>query len=195
VLDRRPRSTGAASDLPPRLRAGRFGHDVASPGSTPSRTAARLATGDNPEHLNAMAQAKSGDMVSVHYTGRLDDGTVFDSSEGREPLRFEVGSGQVIAGFDEAITGMGEGETKTVRIPSEEAYGERRDELMLEVERSAFPPTIEPEVGQRLQMSQGPGQAAVVTVTDVSAESVRLDANHPLAGEALTFELKLVEIG
>jgi peptidylprolyl isomerase len=119
-----------------------------------------------------MGEARQGDMVSVHYTGRLDDGSVFDTSEGREPLRFEVGSGQVIAGFDEAVTGMGEGRRKTVRIPSEEAYGERRDELMLEVERSAFPPTIEPEVGQRLQMSQGPGQAAVVTVTDVSEESV-----------------------
>jgi peptidylprolyl isomerase len=142
-----------------------------------------------------MAQARTGDMVSVHYTGRLDDGSVFDSSQGREPLRFEVGSGQVIAGFDEAVTGMMAGETKTVRIPSAEAYGERREELMLEVERSAFPSNLQPEVGQRLQMSQGPGQNAIVTVTEVTDESVRLDANHPLAGQALTFELELVEIG
>jgi peptidylprolyl isomerase len=142
-----------------------------------------------------MAQAKAGDIVKVHYTGRLDDGSVFDSSQGRDPLRFEVGTGQVIAGFDEAVSGMSEGETKSVRIPSAEAYGERRDELMLEVERSAFPAEIDPEVGQRLQMSQGAGQTAVVTVAEVTDERVRLDANHPLAGEALTFELELVEIG
>ncbi len=141
-----------------------------------------------------MAQVTAGDTVRVHYTGRLDDGSVFDSSEGREPLRFEVGSGQVIGGFDEAVTGMESGETKTVRIPAEEAYGERRDDLLLDVERSAFPSSIEPEVGQRLQMSQGPGQPAVVTVTEVTEERVRLDANHPLAGEALTFELELVSI-
>jgi peptidylprolyl isomerase len=142
-----------------------------------------------------MAQANAGDKVSIHYTGRLDDGTVFDSSREREPLQFEVGSGQVIPGFDRAVAGMEEGEQKTVRIPAEEAYGSRRDDLLLEVEKSAFPPAIEPEVGQRLQMSQGPGQPAVVTVTEVAEDKVTLDANHPLAGQDLTFDLELVQVG
>jgi peptidylprolyl isomerase len=141
-----------------------------------------------------MGEAKTGDTVRVHYTGRLDDGSVFDSSREREPLSFQLGSGQVISGFDDAITGMLQGETKTVRIPADDAYGQRRPELMLEVERSAFPDTIEPEVGQRLQMSQGPGQATVVTVAEVAEERVTLDANHPLAGEDLTFDLELVGI-
>jgi peptidylprolyl isomerase len=141
-----------------------------------------------------MGEARQGDRVSVHYIGRLGDGSVFDTSKEREPLSFEVGSGQVIPGFDEAVSGMRAGERKTVTIPSESAYGPRRDELLLQVEKSAFPEEIEPEVGQRLQMSQGPGQVAIVTITDVREESVTLDANHPLAGEDLTFELELVRI-
>lgn len=142
-----------------------------------------------------MPQAKNGDRVDIHYTGRLQDGTVFDSSDGREPLQFEIGSGQVIPGFDAAVNGMAEGEQKTITIPSAEAYGPRRDDLSLEVERSAFPPNIDPQVGQQLQMSQDNGQPAIVTVTEVSDERVTLDANHPLAGEDLTFELELVRIG
>jgi peptidylprolyl isomerase len=141
-----------------------------------------------------MTGAKPGDRVKVHYTGRLDDGSVFDSSEGREPLEFEVGSGQVIAGFDEAVSGMTAGERRSVRIACEEAYGERREDLVLEVERRAFPPDIVPEVGQRLQMGQGSGQMAVVTVAEVAEENVKLDANHPLAGQDLTFDLELVAI-
>jgi peptidylprolyl isomerase len=141
-----------------------------------------------------MSAARAGNRVKVHYTGRLDDGSVFDSSKGRDPLEFEVGSGQVIPGFDEAVSGMKAGERKTVRIACGDAYGERREDLVLKVERSAFPPEIVPEVGQRLQMGQESGQMAVVTVAEVAEENVKLDANHPLAGQDLTFELELVAI-
>jgi len=140
-----------------------------------------------------MAAAKSGDTVRVHYTGTLGDGSVFDSSQGREPLEFTVGIGQVIPGFDEAVTGMQPGEEKTVTIPTGEAYGERRPEMMATVPRAQFPAEIEPEIGQQLQVSQE-GQNFVVTVVEVGADEVTLDANHPLAGEDLTFKLELVEI-
>jgi peptidylprolyl isomerase len=140
-----------------------------------------------------MAQARAGDTVRIHYTGRLDDGEVFDSSSEREPLEFTLGGGEVIAGFDEAVTGMAPGEAKTVVIPAERAYGPRRDEMVGTVPRAQFPPAIEPAVGQRLQM-QREGQPFVVTVTEVTDDAVVLDANHPLAGRALTFDLRLVEI-
>lgn len=140
-----------------------------------------------------MARASAGDTVRVHYTGRLDDGSVFDSSEGREPLEFTLGEGRVIPGFERAILGMEPGEEKTVEIPAEQAYGPHRSEMTAEVGREQFPPHIEPRVGQQLQMSQG-GQDFVVTVTEVSEQSVRLDANHPLAGKDLTFHVQLVEI-
>jgi peptidylprolyl isomerase len=141
-----------------------------------------------------MAQAQTGDTVRVHYTGRLDGGEVFDSSRGRDPLEFTLGGGQVIAGFDEAVTGMEPGDEKTVTIPAAQAYGPRRDEMSGEVPRAQFPPDIDPQVGQQLQMQQE-GQTFVVTVTEVSDEVVRLDANHPLAGKDLTFDLELVGIG
>ena len=140
-----------------------------------------------------MAEAKSGDTVRVHYTGTLGDGQVFDSSQGREPLEFTLGAGQVIPGFDEAVTGMQPGEEKSVTIPVDEAYGQRRPEMMGTVPRQQFPPEIQPAVGQQLQMSQG-GQNFVVTVTEVTDSEVTLDANHPLAGQDLTFQLELVEI-
>ncbi|NLG61182.1 MAG: peptidylprolyl isomerase [Candidatus Cloacimonetes bacterium] len=140
-----------------------------------------------------MAQAQKGDTVRVHYTGTLDDGTVFDSSKGRDPIEFTVGSGQVIAGFDEAVDGMSEGESKKITIPAAQAYGERREELMLQVDRSQFPPDLDPQVGQQLQMSQGEHQF-VVNVTAVEGERITLDANHPLAGQDLTFELELVDV-
>lgn len=140
-----------------------------------------------------MAQAQTGDTVRVHYTGKLGDGEVFDSSQGRDPLEFTLGEGKVIAGFDEAVAGMQPGDEKTVVIPADQAYGPRREEMMGEVPRAQFPPNIEPQVGQQLQMQQG-GQNFVVTVADVSDEVVRLDANHPLAGKDLTFELELVDI-
>jgi peptidylprolyl isomerase len=142
-----------------------------------------------------MQPARSGDTVRVHYTGRLDDGSVFDSSEGRAPLEFRLGGGQVIPGFENAITGMRPGEERTVTIPAEEAYGPRREELVLVVNRSELPEELQqPEVGQQLQMSQE-GESFIVTISDVRVEDVVLDANHPLAGEDLTFELQLVDIG
>ena len=141
-----------------------------------------------------MTQAKLNDKVSVHYTGKLDDGTVFDSSVQREPLEFTVGEGQVIPGFENAVVGMETGDSKTVRIPADEAYGQRRDDMLIEVERDQFPPHIEPEVGQQLQVRQANGQPVVVSVAEVSDDNVTLDANHPLAGKDLTFEIELVHI-
>ena len=140
-----------------------------------------------------MAQAKSGDTVRVHYTGRLEDGGVFDSSEGREPLEFVLGAQQVIPGFEEAVDGLSPGEERSVSIPADRAYGPRREEMVLTVGRDQFPDEIRPEVGQQLQMSQE-GQVAVVTVTGVSDAEVTLDANHPLAGKDLVFDVQLVEI-
>lgn len=140
-----------------------------------------------------MSQATTGDTVRVHYTGKLDEGEVFDSSRQREPLEFTLGGGQVIPGFDQAVAGMRPGEEKTVTIPAGEAYGPRRDELFLKVERDRLPAHLDPEVGQQLQMSQGE-QVAMVTIAEVTDEGVILDANHPLAGRDLTFELELVEI-
>lgn len=141
-----------------------------------------------------MAIATSGDTVHVHYTGRLDDGTVFDSSEGRDPLKFTVGAGQVIPGFDQAVNGMAPGDSKTVRIGPSDAYGERRDELVLDVPREQFPDDIDPEPGMELAVQSDGGRQLPVRVTDVRDDSVTLDANHPLAGEALTFEVTLVEV-
>lgn len=142
-----------------------------------------------------MAQAKTGDQVHVHYTGRLDDGTVFDSSQGRDPLTFKLGSGQVIPGFDRAVTGMEIGDEKTVTIEAGNAYGEHRSELIMTVNRENVPPDLDIEVGQRLQLEKDSGEKIRVTVTDVSPDSVTLDANHPLAGHNLTFDIRLVQVG
>lgn len=141
-----------------------------------------------------MAQAKSGDTVKVHYTGKLDDGTVFDSSLDRDPLEFVLGSGMVIQGFENAIEGMSEGESKEVTIPSGEAYGDYRDDMCIEVQKAQIPENINPEVGQLLQLRTEDGGATTVTVTSITDDTVTLDANHPLAGRDLTFDLKLVEI-
>lgn len=141
-----------------------------------------------------MNSAQNGSVVRVHYTGRLDDGSVFDSSHGREPLEFTLGSGQVIAGFDRAVSGMEVGETRSARVPAEEAYGERRDDLLLEIDREQIPEGIDVEVGTQLQLQQQDGQSVPVLVSDIGAESVTLDANHPLAGQDLIFELELVEV-
>lgn len=141
-----------------------------------------------------MSQAKTGDTVHVHYTGKLDDGTEFDSSAGREPLEFAVGGGQVIAGFDKAVEGMTAGDTKAVRIPADEAYGSHHDQLVQEVPRSALPDEIEPVVGMRLQTPGPEGQAIQLVVTAVSPDSVTVDGNHPLAGEALNFDIELIKI-
>lgn len=141
-----------------------------------------------------MQQVKSGDTVKVHYHGKLTDGTTFDSSEGREPLEFEVGSGSVIAGFDSGVTGMQVGEKKTINIPVDEAYGQKQEELYMEFPLDRFPADMKPEVGMQLNMSDGSGQNFPVIVAEVRENSVILDANHPLSGEDLTFDLELVEI-
>jgi peptidylprolyl isomerase len=139
-------------------------------------------------------QAKKGDKVRVHYHGRLTDGTTFDSSEGRQPLEFEVGSGMVIKGFDEGVTGMTVGDKKTISIPPHEAYGPRQEEMVIEFPRSNFPPDIEPEVGMALQMHGEDGQELPVVITDVTPDTVTLDANHPLAGQELVFDIELVDL-
>lgn len=141
-----------------------------------------------------MSQAKSGDTVKVHYHGKLTDGTTFDSSEGREPLEFEIGSGMVIAGFDEGVTGMAEGDKKTIQIPADEAYGQKQDDLLMEFPKDRFPAEMVPEVGMQLNMSNGQGQNFPVVIREVREDVVVLDANHPLSGEDLTFDLEMVEI-
>lgn len=141
-----------------------------------------------------MSQAKAGDTVRVHYTGKLDDNTQFDSSAGREPLEFALGSGRVIPGLDKAVEGMAVGENKSVRIEPEEAYGPRQEQLIQEVPTSVLPEDMQPSVGMPLQ-AQGPdGQAVKLVVTAVTEESITVDANHPLAGRALNFDIELVEI-
>jgi len=141
-----------------------------------------------------MAKAKSGDTVKVHYTGKLDDGTVFDSSVGDVPLELTISEGRIIPGFGQSLIGMSPGESKTTKIPADKAFGLYRDELVREVERSKFPADIEPQVGQQLVMTDTGGQKTMVTVTDVSESSVIIDTNHPLAGEELTFDIELIEI-
>ena len=141
-----------------------------------------------------MAEAKQGDTVHVHYTGKLDDGTVFDSSIDREPLEFTLGQGQVIPGFEEAVEGMNPGESKTATIAAAQAYGTHREEMVVSVNRSELPPHLDLAVGQQLEIRQPQGDSIVVRVSEVSESTVTLDANHPLAGEDLTFEIQLVEI-
>ena len=142
-----------------------------------------------------MTQAKAGDTVSVHYTGKLTDGTIFDSSEGREPLAFELGSGMVIAGFDNGITGMAIGEKKTVHIPVDQAYGPVNPDYTAVFPRNEIPADIPYEVGMQLNMHQdGTGQVMPVVVTEVTDTTITLDANHPLAGQDLIFDIELVGI-
>lgn len=143
-----------------------------------------------------MQTAKKGDKVKVHYHGKLTDGTTFDSSEGRSPLEFEVGSGQVIPGFDEGVTGLAVGEKKTVEIPADQAYGPVSDNHIFEFPKTQFPPEMIPElqVGMPLQMQTETGQPVQVTIKEVKEDSVVLDANHPLAGKDLIFDIELVEI-
>ena len=141
-----------------------------------------------------MSQAKSGDTVKIHYTGTLHDGSEFDSSAGREPLEFALGGGQVIAGFDNAVDGMSVGESKTVTIPPDEAYGDRHEQLVQEVPKTSLPDEMQPEVGMQLQTQSPDGQIMNLVIADVADESITVDANHPLAGQALTFAIELVEI-
>jgi peptidylprolyl isomerase len=141
-----------------------------------------------------MQQAKTGDKVSIHYTGKLDDGTVFDSSVDAEPIDFTIGAGEVIPGFEDAIVGMSVGDSKTERIEAGRAYGERRDELVFKVDREQMPDE-ELEIGDMLRIGFEDGSNADVQVAEIGDDGVTLDANHPLAGKTLTFELQLVSIG
>ena len=141
-----------------------------------------------------MSQAKSGDTVKIHYTGTLDDGPQFDSSAGREPLEFEIGSGQVIPGFDKAVEGMAVGDSKSVRLEAEEAYGPHHDALVQQVDRNLLPDDLNPETGMALQSQSPDGQVMQFVVTEVSDASITVDANHPLAGQALSFDIELVGI-
>lgn len=141
-----------------------------------------------------MGQAKSGDTVKVHYTGKLADGTVFDSSTEREPLAFQLGAGQVIPGFEKAVEGMEQGQKTNTTVPATEAYGPRQEEAVVSVARSQLPPTIDPKVGQQLQVQQENGQPYTVRVVQVDEEKVTLDANHPLAGQDLQFEIELLSV-
>lgn len=141
-----------------------------------------------------MAQVKKGDTVKVHYHGKLTNGETFDSSAGREPLSFEVGSGSVIKGFDDGVTGMTIGEKKTITIPADEAYGQPNDEMIIDMPKDRFPQDMEVQVGTPLMMSNAEGQQFQVIVTDIKEDSVTLDANHPLAGKDLVFDLEVVEI-
>jgi len=139
-----------------------------------------------------MSAAKSGDTVQIHYTGTLDDGKQFDSSEGREPLEFVLGSGGVIQGFDDAVTGMTVGDKKTVRIEPEQAYGARQDDMQQEVPKNMLPEDMPLEVGMPLQAQSPEGQTINMSVVEIRDETIIVDANHPLAGQALTFAIELV---
>lgn len=141
-----------------------------------------------------MSKAKANDKVRVHYTGKLASGEVFDSSREREPLEFTVGAGQMIPGFDNAVNGMELNEQKEVTIPCDEAYGERMDEMIQQVPKTQLPEDMNPEVGQTLVASNGQGQETHVIVTEVTENDITVDANHPLAGKDLVFDIELVEI-
>ena len=138
-----------------------------------------------------MSQVKNGDTVKVHYTGTLADGTVFDSSLEREPLEFTLGEGQLIPGFEKTVLGMSAGESRTVTIPAEEAYGPYREEMVLEVPRTQLPADMQPQVGMQLQVGEEQGEGMLVQITQVTDTNITLDANHPLAGKDLTFNIQL----
>jgi peptidylprolyl isomerase len=141
-----------------------------------------------------MTQAKSGDTVKVHYTGRLDDGTIFDSSAGGDPIEFQLGAGTVIPGFDRGVTGLAVGEKRTVDIPCAEAYGPHHPEAVFVMPRDQFPPDLAPELGMQFRMQHPAGMTLDMTVVALSDGEVTLDANHPLAGKDLHFDLELVSI-
>jgi len=141
-----------------------------------------------------MQQVQSGDKVKVNYTGKLRNGETFDSSEGREPLEFTVGGGQVIKGFDQGVMGMQVGDKRTVEIEVVDAYGEKNQDMVIEFPKTQFPADMKPEPGMQLMMNNGEGQSFPVLVKEVKEETVLLDANHPLAGEDLVFDIELVEI-
>lgn len=141
-----------------------------------------------------MSVAAEGNKVKVHYTGTFDSGEKFDSSEGQAPLEFEVGGGQVIPGFEQAVVGMKVGESKKVRVPEEDAYGPRNPEMVIESDLAQFEEGLSPEVGQQFQTEMDDGQPVLLTVVGVEGDKVTMDANHPMAGKDLNFEIELVEI-
>lgn len=141
-----------------------------------------------------LSKVTNSDTVKVHYTGKTDDGVVFDSSREREPLQFTMGQGQLIPGFEKAVEGLGVGDSTSVRIPADEAYGDVRPDMVVEIEKKQIPPDIKPELGMQLQIQQPNGQPLAVTVKAITDTHVTLDANHPLAGETLTFDIEVVEI-
>ena len=141
-----------------------------------------------------MTEAKTGDRVKVHYTLKLDDGTLVETSKERDPLELTLGEGKLIKGFERALMGMAPGESKTARVPAVEAYGPRNEDMVVSFDRERFPENLEPEVGQQLELQRQDGRRIPAVVTDVSAAAVVLDANHPLAGRDLTFEIQLVEV-
>jgi len=142
-----------------------------------------------------MQLVKNGDVVRVHYHGKLTDGTTFDSSEGRDPLEFTVGNGQVIKGFDDALLDMKIGDKKSVNIPIDQAYGERNNDMMMEYPKAEFPEDMNPQPGMEIHMSDNMGNVFPVVIAEVKEEVVVLDANHPLAGKDLVFDIELVSIG
>jgi FKBP-type peptidyl-prolyl cis-trans isomerase SlpA len=141
-----------------------------------------------------MSEAKKDNVVKVHYTGKLDSGQVLDSSKDREPLEFKIGEGKLIPGFENGVVGMKLQESKTIKIPSSEAYGEKKPELMIEVENQQLPENLKPEVGMELVSKSPDGQEQIVKIAEVKDASIVVDANHPLAGQDLTFEVELVDI-
>jgi peptidylprolyl isomerase len=141
-----------------------------------------------------MAQAKMGDTVKVHYNGKLDTGVLFDTSEGSDPLQFELGSGCLISGFEEAVVGMSPGESKTVIIPPEKAYGRYREDRVIKIDKKDLPEDIVPAEGMTLEVSASNGVMVPVQITEIEGSTVTLDANHPLSEQTLTFEIKLVDI-
>jgi FKBP-type peptidyl-prolyl cis-trans isomerase 2 len=141
-----------------------------------------------------LSKAKDGDTVKVHYTGTLENGEVFDTSQEREPLEFQLGQGQLIPGFEKAVIGMSEGDSTKIDIPSDEAYGEVREDLVINVPKDQLPDDVEPKVGMQLQVNQQNGQPIPVRITEIKDEELILDANHPLAGKDLTFEIELLEV-
>ncbi|MBL4903414.1 MAG: peptidylprolyl isomerase [Desulfocapsa sp.] len=141
-----------------------------------------------------MTQAKKGDKVKVHYKGYLEDGTIFDSSEGKDPLDVTLGSGAVIPGFDAALIGMETGDKKTVKIPMAQAYGQHNAEMVMQMPKSQIPPDLTPEIGDKLEVGGASGELMMVEVIDIDDEFIVLDANPPLAGKDLTFDLELVVI-
>lgn len=140
-----------------------------------------------------MSQAQNNSTVKVHYTMKLDDGTIVDSSTQRDPIEFTIGEGSILPGIEQEVIGMSPGDSKTVHLSPDQAHGERRDDLLIDVERSQLPEGLDPSVGQNLQVEGSDGQVESVTVNEVFENQIRLDANHPLAGRELICELELLE--